>query len=76
MVDILIGFVVMHYTAGLILSLVFQLAHVIEDAEMPRSRHFWNNEKHLGDSPTSHYSQFFYQKQIHELVYWRFKPPD
>ena len=33
---VLIGFVVMHYTAGLILSLVFQLAHVIEDAEMPR----------------------------------------
>ena len=33
---ILIGFVVMHYTAGLILSLVFQLAHVIEDAEMPK----------------------------------------
>ena len=31
---ILIGFVVMHYTAGLILSLVFQLAHVIGDAEM------------------------------------------
>jgi linoleoyl-CoA desaturase len=26
----------MHYTAGLILSLIFQLAHVIEDAEMPK----------------------------------------
>ena len=25
----------MHYTAGLILSVVFQLAHVMEDAEMP-----------------------------------------
>ena len=34
---VLIGFVVMHYTAGLILSLVFQLAHVIEDAEMPEA---------------------------------------
>ncbi|WP_425427908.1 fatty acid desaturase family protein [Aureitalea marina] len=32
---ILIGFFVMHYTAGLILSVVFQLAHVVEDAEMP-----------------------------------------
>lgn len=32
---VLIGFIVMHYTASLILSLVFQLAHVIEDAEMP-----------------------------------------
>ncbi len=31
---ILIGFFIMHYTAGLILSVVFQLAHVIEDAEM------------------------------------------
>jgi linoleoyl-CoA desaturase len=32
---VIIGFIVMHYIAGLILSLVFQLAHVIEDAEMP-----------------------------------------
>tara|TARA_B100000780_G_scaffold86812_1_gene59689 strand:+ start:10325 stop:11419 length:1095 start_codon:yes stop_codon:yes gene_type:complete len=32
---ILLGFFVMHYTAGLILSLVFQLAHIIEDTQMP-----------------------------------------
>jgi linoleoyl-CoA desaturase len=33
---IIIGFIAMHYTAGLILSTVFQLAHVIEDADMPK----------------------------------------
>jgi linoleoyl-CoA desaturase len=27
---VLIGFFIMHYTAGLILSIVFQLAHVVE----------------------------------------------
>ncbi len=32
---ILIGFFIMHYVAGLILSIVFQLAHVVEDADMP-----------------------------------------
>nr|WP_236002914.1 acyl-CoA desaturase [Luteirhabdus pelagi] len=32
---ILLGFFIMHYTAGLILSIVFQLAHVVEDTEMP-----------------------------------------
>jgi len=32
---VLLGFFAMHYTAGLILSLVFQLAHVMEDAAMP-----------------------------------------
>jgi linoleoyl-CoA desaturase len=32
---ILLGFFVMHYTAGLILSVVFQLAHVMDEAEMP-----------------------------------------
>lgn len=32
---VLIGFFAMHYTAGLILSVVFQLAHVVEDTEMP-----------------------------------------
>ncbi len=32
---VLLGFFIMHYTAGLILSLVFQLAHIIEEAQMP-----------------------------------------
>ncbi len=32
---VLIGFFVMHYTAGLILSIVFQLAHVVEETETP-----------------------------------------
>ena len=31
---ILIGFFIMHYTAGLILSVVFQLAHVMDEAEV------------------------------------------
>lgn len=31
----LIGFFAMHYTAGIILSLIFQLAHVVPNAEMP-----------------------------------------
>ncbi|MAN58428.1 MAG: acyl-CoA desaturase [Flavobacteriaceae bacterium] len=31
----LLGFFIMHYTAGLILSIVFQLAHVVEDTIMP-----------------------------------------
>jgi linoleoyl-CoA desaturase len=32
---VLLGFFVMHYVAGLILSLVFQLAHVMDEAETP-----------------------------------------
>jgi len=32
---ILIGFFVMHYVAGLILSIVFQLAHIVEQTDMP-----------------------------------------
>jgi len=32
---ILIGFFIMHYVAGLILSVVFQLAHIGEDAQTP-----------------------------------------
>jgi linoleoyl-CoA desaturase len=38
--QVLLGFFVMHYTAGLILSIVFQLAHVVEDIEYPKP----NNE--------------------------------
>lgn len=33
--QILLGFFIMHYVAGVILSVVFQLAHVIEATEMP-----------------------------------------
>lgn len=32
---ILIGFFIMHYVAGLILSIIFQLAHVVKEADMP-----------------------------------------
>ncbi len=32
---VIIGFFVMHYTAGVILSIVFQLAHIVEDTENP-----------------------------------------
>jgi len=32
---VLIGFFVMHYVAGLILSVVFQLAHIVEDTQNP-----------------------------------------
>ncbi|MBI5917290.1 MAG: acyl-CoA desaturase [Bacteroidetes bacterium] len=32
---VLLGFFVMHYTAGVILSVVFQLAHIVEDTETP-----------------------------------------
>lgn len=33
---VLVGFFLMHYTAGLILSVVFQLAHVVEDTVNPK----------------------------------------
>ncbi|MDX1470556.1 MAG: acyl-CoA desaturase [Flavobacteriaceae bacterium] len=32
---VILGFIIMHYVAGLILSVVFQLAHVMDEAEMP-----------------------------------------
>jgi len=32
---VLVGFFVMHYVAGLILSIVFQLAHVVEETDNP-----------------------------------------
>ncbi|MBZ9777311.1 acyl-CoA desaturase [Psychroflexus sp. CAK8W] len=32
---VLLGFFIMHYTAGLILSIIFQLAHMVEENDMP-----------------------------------------
>jgi len=34
--QVLIGFFIMHYTAGMILSVVFQLAHVMPNTDMPQ----------------------------------------
>ena len=33
--QVLLGFLIMHYVAGVILSVVFQLAHIVDDAETP-----------------------------------------
>jgi linoleoyl-CoA desaturase len=33
--QVLIGFLVMHFTAGFILSTIFQLAHIVEEAHQP-----------------------------------------
>lgn len=33
---VLIGFLIMHFTAGLLLSCIFQLAHVMEECEFPK----------------------------------------
>jgi linoleoyl-CoA desaturase len=45
--QVLIGFFIMHYTAGMILSVVFQLAHVMPNTDMPvpdengQMKHTW-----------------------------------
>jgi linoleoyl-CoA desaturase len=51
--QVLLGFLAMHLTAGLILGVVFQLAHVIEDTEHPlpdaagtMQRDWWLHEMH------------------------------
>jgi linoleoyl-CoA desaturase len=33
--QVLLDFFIMHYTAGLILSIVFQLAHVVDETTNP-----------------------------------------
>ncbi|MEM6866556.1 MAG: fatty acid desaturase, partial [Bacteroidota bacterium] len=33
--QVLLGFFIMHYVAGVILSVIFQLAHIVEDADTP-----------------------------------------
>lgn len=41
---ILLGYLVMHFMAGLIMSTVFQMAHVVEEAEQPLANNFGNIE--------------------------------
>jgi linoleoyl-CoA desaturase len=47
---VILGFLAMHYTAGLILSIVFQLAHVVEHASMPAP----NEEGQMKNSWVTH----------------------
>lgn len=42
--QVLIGFLVMHFTAGFILSVIFQMAHVVEGAEQPLPNNEGNME--------------------------------
>jgi linoleoyl-CoA desaturase len=53
---VLIGFFVMHYTAGLILC-PFQLAHVVEENYNPSPKRIGRNGQYL-DSSIVHYNQF------------------
>ncbi len=48
--QVLIGFLVMQFTAGSILSLVFQMAHVVEGPEQPLP----DAQGHINDSLTVH----------------------
>lgn len=43
--QILLGFLIMHCTAGLLMSIVFQMAHVVEEVEQPLPTSEGNMEK-------------------------------
>lgn len=47
---VILGFLLMHYTAGVILSVVFQLAHVVEDISYPEP----NNEGEMENTWAIH----------------------
>lgn len=57
---VLIGFFAMHYTAGLILSIVFQLAHVVEETEMPQPSDDGSMKNNLGNTPIVYHSKLLY----------------
>ncbi len=52
----LIGFLAMHFAEGLVLGLVFQLAHVVEGTEFPEPDTQGNIEE-AGHSPDAHHGQ-------------------
>ena len=45
----LAGFVIMHYLAGLVLAMIFQPAHVVEDTEFPLPTEEGNIENHWAE---------------------------
>jgi len=51
--QILLGFFVMHWVASIILSFVFQMAHVVEGAEQENSAHDINTEWHVHQLKTT-----------------------
>jgi len=51
--QILLGFFVMHWVASIILSFVFQMAHVVEGAEQEHSHHDIESEWHVHQLKTT-----------------------
>lgn len=51
--QVLVGFFVMHWVASIILSFVFQMAHVVEGAEQEDSKHDIESEWHVHQLKTT-----------------------
>ena len=65
---ILVGFFIMHYTAGMILSIVFQLAHIVPNTAMPIPDKDGNLE-HTWAVHQLYTTSNFAPKQAGKLVY-------
>ena len=71
----LIGFLVMHLTAGAILGIVFQLAHVVEGPDFPAARQHGDDGQRLDDSRDADHGELRTEQQAAVLVRGRAQLP-
>jgi len=65
--SLILGFVVMHLVAGLVLSIVFQLAHILEEVDMPH----WEGNSELDNEWMIHQLQTTANfSEGHPLITW------
>jgi linoleoyl-CoA desaturase len=70
--SVLLGFILMHFVAGLSLACIFQLAHVMEESDFAKP----SDDRKMGRSPIAKHGQFCPYKQAAVLVYRWAELPD
>ena len=70
---VLWGNFLMHVMAGFILSITFQLAHVVDKAEFPTEEEV--KQSSIFGAPIENHCKLCYQELAGDLVYWRIELP-
>jgi linoleoyl-CoA desaturase len=72
----LLGYGMLVFVTGILIAIVFQLAHVHEEAAFVQPQGAFYNRKRLGYSSDQHDRQFCHQTKMAWLVLGRFELPD
>ncbi|WP_317196166.1 fatty acid desaturase family protein [Hymenobacter siberiensis] len=74
--QVLLGFLVLHLVEGVVMGLVFQLAHVVEGTTFSTPRRQRHDAGRLGRAPAADHGQLRAPQRAGQLLLWGAEPPD